>query len=186
MKWSVTEQGPRVLIEICCENNGEGLYKAYIQGNGGRVLLGTLMPEKGQLYLKRLLSIDSLRRQGCWPIRRVERELVCSFQNDLIQWEDEVLRNCAKRMPYHTLNRNKEGFSLSFPFDPHKPFPLTPAFCFARVENGKVIFSFHSNGIPYIFAQNGKYRGEGIEERRGDYGKSDYQGTGCIGGSAGI
>ncbi len=162
VKWNITEQGTRALVEVWRENDGAGLYKAYIAGNSGRFLLGTLMPENGRLYLKRLLSIDSLYRQGFWPIRQIREEMVCSFreQPKSVYWEDEVLRGSAKRLPHHTVRWDGDQFSLIFPFDPHAPFPLTPAFCFARVINSRLIFSFQSGGIPYIFRTHGKNRGE--------------------------
>lgn len=186
MEWKVTEQGPRAVIEVWRDNDGEGLFKAYLAGPAGRCLLGTLMPEGGRLFLRRTLSIDSLKRQGTWPIRRVEEELVCSFREHApeIQWEDEVLRRSARRLPRHTVRREGEGFSLVFPFDPHSPFPLIPVFCFARLEGGRLIFSFQKGGVPYIFPGDGKNREEAETQRREHHGKSDHEGARRAGGSA--
>lgn len=186
MNWKVAEQGPRVVIEIWRPDDGEGLFKAYLAGPSGRCLLGTLAPEGGRLFLRRTLSIDSLNRQGVWPILRVEEELICSFRERApeIQWEDEVLRRSAGRLPRHTLRREGDGFSLSFPFDPRTPFPLVPAFCFARLEGGRLIFSFQKGGIPYIFQRDGKNREEVNGQRREHHGKSDHQGTRRSGGPA--
>lgn len=186
MNWRVAEQGPRAVIEVWREDDGEGLYKAYLAGQGSRRLLGTLIPEGGRLFLRRTLSIDSLKRQGLWPIRKVEEELVCSFRERApeIEWEDEVLRRSARRLPRHTARREGEGFSLSFPFDPRAPFPLVPAFCFARLEGGQLIFSFQKGGVPYIFPEYGKNREEAEEQRRDDHGKSDYEGARRSGGPA--
>ncbi len=169
MEWRMAEQGPRVVIEVWRPDGGEGLFKAWAAGPGGRALLGTLMPEGGRLYLRRTLSIDSLRRQGAWPVRRVEEDLVYSFQDppQAVRWEDPVLRRSAARLPRHTLRREGEGFSLLFPFDPRAPFPLTPVFCFARVEGGRLIFSFRAGGMPYIFPGTGKDREE-VEGQRGE------------------
>lgn len=184
MKWKITEQGPRAVVEVWREDDGEGLYKAYLAGQGSRCLLGTLMPEGGRLFLRRTLSIDSLRRQGVWPVRQVEEELVCSFRERApeIAWEDEVLRRSARRLPRHTVRREGEGFSLSFPFDPRAPFPLVPAFCFARLEGGRLIFSFQKGGVPYIFQDDGKNREE-VQGQRGEYhGKPDHEGAWRTGG----
>ena len=188
MEWSVKEQGPRAVIEVWRPDEDDGLYKAWLTGPGGRVLLGTLMPEGGRLFLRRTLSIDSLRRQGAWPARRVEEELVCSFRDPpmVLQWEDEVLRRCARRLPRHTVRREGDGVSLIFPFDPRAPFPPTPAFCFARVENGRLIFSFRKGGIPYIFSGAGKNRDEAETQRREHHGKSEHQGAERSGGPAGV
>ena len=185
MNWKITEQGPRAVIEVWRENDGEGLYKAHLAGTGGQCLLGTLMPEDGRLFLRRVLSIDSLKRQGVWPVRRVEEEMVCSFRERApeIVWEDEVLRRSARRLPRHTVRREGEGFSLSFSFDPRAPFPLVPAFCFARLEGGRLIFSFQKGGIPYIFPRDGKNREEVKGQRREHHGKSDHEGARRAGGS---
>lgn len=161
MKWSITEQGARVQAEVWRADTGDGLYKAYLVGSGGQFLLGTLMPEGGQLHLKRSLSLDSLKRQGAWPVQRVREELVCSFREPPqgILWEDDVLRRSARKLPPHLMQKNENGFTLSFPFDPCAPFPLTPAFCFARVENARLLFSFCENGSPYVPQGKGKHGG---------------------------
>ena len=188
VKWQITEQGPKAVIEVWRPDDGEGLFKAWLTGPAGRYLLGTLMPENGRLFLRRTLSIDSLKRQGAWPIKGVEEQLVCSFRDPAggIAWEDEVLRRSASTLPRYTLRREGEGFSLSFPFDPYRPFPLLPAFCFARVENGRLIFSFRKGGFPYIFQEGRDNREEVNTQRREHHGEPDHKGTQRTGGSAGI
>jgi len=186
MEWKLTEQGPRAVIEVWRENDGQGLYKGWLVGQSGRCLLGTLAPEDGRLFLRRTLSIDSLRRQGVWPVCRVEEEQVCSFDQPELNWSDEVLRQCACRLPPHTLRREGDGVVLSFPFDPYKPFPLTPVFCFACVERGRLLFFFRRDGTAYIVPVQGNDRKEAKEQRREHHGESDHQGTGRAGGSAGL
>lgn len=188
MKWKVTEQGSRAVIEVWRENNGVGLFKAYIKGPAGRFQLGTLIPERGGLYLRRTLSVDTLKRQGVWPIRKIEEELVYSFQEQSgqIEWKDEVLRRCVRKLPQYTLSRNGEIISFVFRFDPRSIFPFVPIFCFARVENGRLIFSFYKDGTPYIFQKKGNDREEANEQRREQYGKSDHQGAQRTGRSAGV
>lgn len=176
-----------MVVEVWRPDERDGLYKAYLTATGQECLLGTLAPEGGRLYLRRVLSIDSLKRQGLWPVQGVEERPVCSFQSSVrtYQWSDPVLRRSANGLPEHQIKREEDGFSLSFAFNPHTPFPLTPAFCFARVEKGRVIFSFHKNGMPYI----SNTRGENMKEtdtKEGKYGKSDHKGTGCAGRSAGV
>lgn len=188
VKWQVTEQGSRAVIEVWRENNGAGLFKAYIKGPTGRCELGTLIPEGGCLHLRRTLSVDSLKRQGAWPIRQIEEEMIYSFreQSGHIEWEDEILRRCARQLPQHTVNQNGEIVSFIFRFDSHSPFPFVPIFCFARVENGRLIFSFYKDGTPHIFQKEGNDREEANKQRREQYGKSDYQGAQRAGGSAGV
>lgn len=162
MEWSVTEQGPRVVIEVQCDNNRDGLYKAFAVGQKGSVLLGTLVPEKGKLALRRTLSVDSLKRQGAWPVIQVESRLAHSFSgnNVSIPWVDEILRSSARRLSRYAVQRSGEDLILSTPFDTNMPFPLVPLFCLSRVESGRVIFSFRKDGTPYIFQGDGKNRKE--------------------------
>ena len=54
---SLREDGPRVHTEARRQNDGQGLYKVWLRGGGkGRLLLGTLVPEGGELVLSRTLS----------------------------------------------------------------------------------------------------------------------------------
>ncbi len=163
MEWKVTQQGPRAVIEVWRPDQGDGLYKAYLVGQSGRCLLGTLMPEEGRLYLRRTVTVDHLQRQGTWPVKQVEEELVCPFRpsDSPVSWEDPVLRRSARNLPRHTVRREQEGgFSLYFPFDSRAPFPLTPVFCFARLERGQLVFSFEKGGLPYISCRQGENRRE--------------------------
>lgn len=184
----MTEQGPRVVIEVQYDNKKDGLYKAFAVGPNGSFLLGTMLPENGTLCLRRTLTVDSLRRQGAWPVKRVECRMSHAFQggSPSIPWADEVLRRSARRLPRHTVQRSGEGFTLTVPFDPRAPFPLTPLFCLSRVENGRLIFSFREDGTAYIFQSDGKDRKEADSQRREHHGKSDHQGTGRTGRSAGL
>ncbi len=184
----MTPQGLRAVIEVSCRDPGDGLYKAWAVGPGGRCLLGTLLPEGGTLCLRRTLSVDSLKGQGAWPVRAVECRLSHSFSGSAstVPWVDDVLRRSACRLPRHTVRRSGGGFVLSLPFDPRAPFPLIPLFCLSRVENGRLIFSFCEDGTPYIFFPDGKDRKETDSQRRDPHGKSDHQGTGRTGRSAGL
>lgn len=152
MEWKITEQGPRVIVEVWRNPQPEGLYKAYLCGTGGRCLLGTLMPENGRLFLRRTMTLDSLKRQGIWPPQGVEEEVVRTAQRQSasIDWKDPVLRRSARNLPRHTVSRNDVGFVMKMNYDPREPFPLLPAFCFARWERGQLIFCFDRDGFPYI------------------------------------
>lgn len=65
---SVREEGPRASIAAERPDDGRGLYKAYLRGRGGSVLLGTMTPENGRLLVRRTFSLDELRRRGAWPV----------------------------------------------------------------------------------------------------------------------
>lgn len=175
----MTERSGQAVVDVWREDDGAGLYKVYIKDDTGRFMLGTMLPERGRLYLQRTLSVDDLKCRGAWPIRRIEEELVYSFRErpTPIEWRDEILRQCAHRLPQHTVHRTGEGTTFAFRFDTHLPFPFVPAFCFAQVENGRVFFSFYKDGSPYIFQKRGNDREEANQQRREQYGKSDHQGT---------
>ena len=188
VEWKITEQGPRIVVEVWRREDGEGLYKAWLTGRGGRMMLGTLIPEGGRLFLRRTLSVDSLKRQGVWPAIGVEEQLVCSFRAEIVgeKWEDTVLKRSARTMPRHSVSRQGDGFSLRFPFNPRAPFPITPLFCFARLVEGELVFSFYKGGWPYIFRHAGEDKEEINPKGRNDHGKPDHKGTGRAGGSAGL
>ena len=188
VEWSVAERGIWADFKVRQVNKGDGLYKAYAIGAAGNCLLGTLIPEGEDTVLRRTLRVDSLKRQGVWPVTRVECRLVHTFSGteSSIPWRDEILRRSASRLPCHTVRRSGEDFVLSVPFDPCMPFPLVPLFCLSRVENGRVFFFFRKDGTPYIFRSDGKNRKESEPEGGNHRGKSDHQGTGGAGGSAGL
>ena len=59
------QDGPRVHMEAERPSDGLGLYKVWLHGNhGGKFLLGTLVPERGQLRLGRTLSVSTLEQAG--------------------------------------------------------------------------------------------------------------------------
>ena len=74
------EDALRVRLEVRRADDGQGLYKACISGQNGELSLGTLLPEQGGLVLRRTLTLDALRRQGCWPITGGRCALAFSFQ----------------------------------------------------------------------------------------------------------
>lgn len=164
------EDGGLVQLQVCRSDDRRGLYKVWIHGAEGRVLLGTLVPEQGELRLHRRLSRGQLERDRCWPVVGGEAVLAFSFGQEGWQREehperlvkDVVLRQAlsGQRM---MLLRGKRGFLLSAPFDTGRPFPLTPLFCLAKTEEGRqgrrVIFSFDGEGNPVV-PNNGGGNGE--------------------------
>ncbi len=188
MEWLIKEQGKQVVIEVRYKDKGDGLYKAYAIGENGSFLLGTLIPENGNLCLRRTLTVDGLKRYGVWPVKGVECRMTHPFQETVptIPWVDDVLRCSARRLPRHTVRRNGSGFVLSVPFDPRRPFPLIPLFCLSRVEHGRLLFFFLADGTPHIFRAEGNNRRETNTEGGKRDGKLDHQGAGCAGRSAGF
>ena len=87
--------------------------------------------------------------------------------------QDDLNRQVAKQIQRNAeladaventalFRRETDGFSLAFPWAPKAPFPLVPAFCFARVETMEgrpwVVFSFRDGGWPVVppSCQNGE------------------------------
>ena len=154
---SVWEDGALAHMQVRRSDDRRGLYKVWIRGMGGRVLLGTLAPEQGELRLRRRLSRSQLERERCWPVVGGEVVLAFSFGQEGWQREehperlvnDVVLRQSMKGKSM-LLRQAGSGFLLSTPFDTGRPFPLTPLFCLAKVEGGRVIFSFDREGKPVL------------------------------------
>lgn len=155
------EEGALVQLQVTRPDDKRGLYKVWIRGPGGRLLLGTLIPEGSSLYLRRRLSRCELERSGCWPIAGGETVLAFSFERGTWNREehperlvrDAVLRQTL-RGRHMFLRRGEGGFCLAASFDTAQPFPITPLFCLAkmdRTEHGnQVVFWFDREGNPIL------------------------------------
>lgn len=158
-----------VRVQICAErpDDKKGLYKAYLWGDGGRMLLGTMAPETGMLRIRRTLSVDELRRRGAWPIRGGGAELAFSFAQESRppqgwQWMEgeslllgeAPLRQAAARLGRVLYRREEGGMTLACPFETGREFPFSALFCLARVEglDGRpfALFSFDREGWPIL------------------------------------
>ncbi len=162
---AVREEGGRVRCEARMPDDGRGLYKGWLTGASGRALLGTFVPGDGGLALARTLSLDELKRQGAWPPEEGTAELAFSFDGRAVQppgWTrdpspgrllGEPLLAAAAPGPA-LLRREAEGFSLAYRYRPDRPFPLTPLFCFARLEEMEgelyLCFPFRKGGCPRL------------------------------------
>ena len=147
----------------------KGLYKGWLTGPYGRALLGTFVPEGGALKLARTVSVAELERQGAWPPRGGEAVLAYSFQTERPSrtvppgwsWVEHPARLMGEPLLAQAaggggalLRREEGGFLLAYPFRPDRPFPLTPLFCFARIQelDGKryAAFPFRPGGCPRL------------------------------------
>jgi hypothetical protein len=161
------EDALRVRLEVRRKDDGRGLYKAFVSGREGELPLGTLLPEQGALTLRRTLSLDALRRQGCWPITGGRCALAFSFQEPpkpSALWSlrrdcagllaDPILQASARGWGGFLWRPEGEGFALAAPLEHHRPFPLPPLFCLGRVEEiqGRthVIWRFDREGNPLL------------------------------------
>ena len=168
---TLRDEGGRVRLEAELPDDGRGLYKAWLLGRRGRALAGTFVPEGGALKLRRVLSLDELRRQGAWPVTGARAELAFAAGSSPSggrvpppegwRWEnhpagrmgESLLARAAGERPA-LYRREAWGFSLARPFDPGQPFPLTPLFCFAAVEKvgggWHAVFPFRPGGCPRL------------------------------------
>ncbi len=176
MEWSfdspngvvtVRQEGNRAVCQAIRTADSSGLYKAWLQGTGERVLLGTLIPEGGALRLRRVIEVTALERQGAWPPMGAEVALAYSFAAEASpppDWcwtdcpqrllDDPMLSGCLRRIKRALLKRDMEGFFLAFPWSCHEPFPIPPLFCLAWQEflpGGQyVVFRFSRQGCPEL------------------------------------
>ncbi len=185
MEW--TFEGPEGTVTVCQEGqravcrairraDSSGLYKAWLQGEGGKALLGTLIPEGGALRLRRIVDVAALERQGAWPPVGAEVSMAYSFApqpppppgwhwTDCPQrlLEDAALSQCLRGTKRALLRREEEGFFLAFPWPCREGFPLPPLFCLSRVEaigdRRYILFRFSRGGKPELlhnFFQQGQ------------------------------
>lgn len=161
---SLRQDGVRVHMEAERRSDDRGLYKVWLRGDqGGKLLLGTLVPEGGVLRLRRTLSVGTLERSGCWPRFRAEAALAFSFgsgpggkwyceQHPERQVRDPVLR--AQMSGAMLCRREGEGFALSAPFAADRPVRLPSLFCLAGVERREgrlyMVWHFNAEGEPVL------------------------------------
>lgn len=160
MKWTCTETDGNITFSLARAKDDKGLYKAYAVGPGGKCLLGTLTPHFNELTLRKTLPKAALLRCGAWPVQRLECCLSFPFHpadapcpSDLFSG-DPLLRRCFCSSPAPRYALLPSGFSLSYPFRCHCPFPMTPLFCFAQVtsqmEDPVLTFFFSPSGQPVM------------------------------------
>ncbi len=115
-----------------------GLYKVWLRGGGkGRLLLGTLVPEGGELVLSRTLSRRTLEDAGCWPVAGGRAVMAYPFTEESAgewYWEEEpwklvsdpVLVQAARSWGPLLVQRGGEEVRLAASFRGGGQFPLVP------------------------------------------------------------
>ncbi|SMC45550.1 hypothetical protein [Papillibacter cinnamivorans] len=179
----VREEGLRTVFEAECPDDGAGIYRAAAVGPGGRLNLGAMAPEKGRLMVRRSFSRDEMGRAGVSQITSGEAFLSVPFSERRSEknpvppppqppqekpagsgWQpvrnperflkDPILAAAAAGAQ-GALTKTEEGYRLlAFPFQTARPFPLMPAFCFARIAgiDGKsyAVYKFNPEGLPVL------------------------------------
>ena len=163
---TVRQEGEQALCQAMGPLEGHGLYKAWLRGAGGKVLLGTLIPEGGALRLRRTLPLSQLKVQGVWPPTGAEVVQSPSCTQSAVppgwQWTDcpgrllgeRTLSRSLQGVSRALLRRTGERFYLAFPCQPAEPFPIPALFCLSSVERlGEglyYVFCFSRRGRPEI------------------------------------
>lgn len=163
---TVREDGARVHFSAVRTDDARGLYKVWLRGVNGRLLLGTLVPEGGELRLSRAMSRATLEREGCWPVAGGETVMAYPFGRGNTRgaggwhWHEQphkLLRDpplvrAARGWGAMYHRADAQGFALAARYSPGHEFPMIPIFCFARVERvcGHLcaVWEFDENGMP--------------------------------------
>ena len=162
----VWTEGLRVRAEARRPDDGLGLYKAYLKGPGGELLLGTMAPEGGELRIRRTFSQDELHRRGAWPVTGGAARLYLLFQGERppAGWEqvegsgpplgEAALRQGAAALGRVLCRRQSGRLQVAVPFRTDRPFPLPALFCLARLGEleGRphLFFLFDAGGWPLV------------------------------------
>ena len=157
------EQGAYLHLTACRPLQGDELYKVWLLGSQSEFLLGTMIPEGGQLCLKRTVSRNTLHTSGCWPAVGVRcAQTTPHLSQPCWRWEhfpahliaDSVLSDSVCAWGAILYRKDNDGFSFAAPFDTRRPFPYTPLFCLACIAtvdlHPHVIFSFTQDGRPRL------------------------------------
>ena len=157
------EEGERVCFRCETPLRKDGIYKVWLRGDGGELLLGTLMPEGEGMILCRAVSRQELRRCGCWPVRSVGCVMTYSFRQqrnraDGWYWEQDpghlVDEETGKLGTWQPMlcRKEKAGIALAWPVKGDAPIPLVHLFCLAEIRQirGEMHFLWHfnANGGP--------------------------------------
>ena len=165
---SLTCRADDTCAELCLELRPahEGRWRGFVLGRSGGMELGPLGPEDGCLRLRRSVPLAKLRAHGCWPITggRIEpvreaaparetapnREAGPARESAPPPRDRPRAAHGGRPAADGTVILGADGWRLSFPFDPRRPFPLPALFCCAAVAEGRVVFRFAADGTPLI------------------------------------
>ena len=135
----------------------DGLYRAYLRGQNGEMLLGVLEPYDGVLRAEKRLPAAKLAALG--TIRDAQARRSFSFAAE--KWErvpevplfaDAALSRRVAAIPGGRYRRDGRGTCLAFPYAPDRAFPLIERFCFAQIRavEGQLcaVYCLDEQGFP--------------------------------------
>lgn len=144
----VTAEGQDTCFEVRCPPM-PGLYRAYVQGERGRLLLGVMEGEG----LRRRFSPTLTSPIGRILSGRMEESVLCQA-DDWTSAPEDWLAQYPPFPPETLFCRRGRRYYLAIPYAEEKPFPLEKYFCFARVRtmDGRLraVFIFDRDGNPLI------------------------------------
>ncbi len=147
-------------FEARCPRPGDGLWCAWIVGDLGELRLGVLEPCGGQAAIRRRFS-----GRLTAPIGRLQwGEIRPAHPAEPGNWTPLTAPETRFRDPWlcrelreadGALTRTEAGRRYAaVPYDPARPFPLTPLFCFARIRRigsrDYAVFAFDDRGDPTL------------------------------------
>ena len=143
-------------FEACCRLPGEGLWCAWIVGEGGELRLGVLEPAGEQAVNRRRFSrrmtepLGKLLRGELRPAAGGTPAAWEAAQDPAASFRSSWLQKRLRGVRGALLHRGEDGRRyLALPYDRREPFPLTTLFCFACVR--------HIGGRAYaVFAFDGE------------------------------
>ncbi len=134
--------GARMEIIASADDPGDGLYRAFLQGEQGELPLGVLAPEEGRLRVCRRLYHRDLTPLG--KLLRGEARRSFRFEEAGSCWREtrcpaQLFKSgfLRQRLQSHGCawwRRERGLLLLALPLEEGKPFPLEALFCLGRTE----------------------------------------------------
>lgn len=137
---TLRQEGSRMQARASMPDPGDGLYRAALAGEGGRLLLGVMEPDGGALVVRRMLYARDVA--GLGPQRRGEAWRSFAFQRTSWQetgcpaqmFQGKFLQSRLQGIKRAWWRREDGLLLLALPLLEDAPFPLEAMFCLARVE----------------------------------------------------
>lgn len=158
------EEGLHTCFTARCPQ-GSGVRKLWLRSQaGGRLLLGTLVPEEGGGWgLTKRLARSGLERAGlAGPVwgelvsgsaeasAPLSQGAPASCPTPPFSPRDPVIAAALQALSQGRWQRQGANWCLTLPWQVGQPFPLLPLFCFARPGPGQLCFLLGPEGYPLI------------------------------------
>lgn len=145
-----------------CTLPGEGLWCAWIVGDRGELRLGVLEPQGSAGVIRRRFShrmiapVGRLLRGEIRPAAAVVEEAPdwVPVSDVAALFRSDGLRQRLREVPGLLWRREGETLLLAVPYEPRRPMPLMPLFCFARPRRVRgeryLVFAFDGREEPVL------------------------------------